>query len=61
MVQQIARVVVDRLCAFERLVVPSSLGYPEHKVWTTLLARLADIDRLLAAPVRKLKKKWPKS
>ena len=32
-----------------------ALGYLEQKVWTTLLDRLGDIDRMLAALVRKLK------
>ena len=33
-----------------------ALGYLEQKVWTTLLDRLGDVDRMLAALVRKLKR-----
>ncbi len=38
-----------------QFLLSHALGYSEQEVWTTLLARLADIDRMLAALVRKLK------
>lgn len=40
-----------------QFLLSHALGYPEHKAWTMLLDRLGDIDRMLAALVRKLRRR----
>jgi four helix bundle protein len=37
-----------------------ALGYLEKKVWTSLLAQLGDVDRMLAALIRRLRQRAPR-